>query len=119
MRYQRAVLPPALLAGARVLRDAIRPVTPKRWGRLRKGILAYSHRRQADKDPAAYVIALTPYGYLVEHGTRYARANPFFNKTVRANAQRASQETARRFEEQAVKTSKQLVAKYGTTRRVG
>ena len=113
-RMQRQALPPALLAGARVLRKALQAAAPRRTGRLRKGILrARAHKTRRGARPpqterAAYVLAVTPYTTFVE------RDQPFFVSTVQATAPEAERAIAARFEAQVIRLAERLIAKYGT-----
>ena len=125
--YQKRVIGPAMLAMARVIRDAARATTAfeDRTGTLRRNIRARRYRSRKGKPPAAFVEARAPHAHLVEAGhggPRPAPAHPFLEPATEENVTKALAAARVAFNGRTVKLARDLIRKYptsGTARRSG
>ena len=123
---QRRVLPPALLAWARVLRDAARKTSlfEDKTGILRRSIRAHRFRQRGGLPPGAFAAAgpFEPrhrayHAHLVEfghEGSSPAPPHPFMAEALRASESRAFAALVREFRARTARAGSDLIAKYGT-----
>ena len=125
-QFKRRVLPPSLLAWARVIRDTARNTTvfKDKTGILRRSIRAYRFKQRSGLPPGAFV-AGGPYlprhrafhAHLVEfghEGPSPAPPHPFMGEAVRSAQPRANAAFIQEFRRRVRIAGDALIAKYGT-----
>ena len=112
-RLRRRALRPALLASARVYRDAVKITAPVRSGSLRRRVKAKAYKSKKGRSEAVYVIS-APYGHQVESGHRGgAKPTYFWSKAFAAAHGRAEAAFQKRFITQLVKIASGLIGRHG------
>lgn len=75
---------PVLLEAAEAFRDRAAENAPVRTGKLRSSMRAWNGKREPNKPAALAAVdrKVAPHAWLVEYGTQFAAAHPYFRPTL-------------------------------------